>query len=450
MPMSSTRMPLPDHEPRIAVGLRENADHVSFSASGEFLFNGQVIAAGNYEAVAQPSTLVLRHGSATVAAAPERLELAQGPHQNTVFTVDDIPIGRSFHWERLQQQMFHGELVIESAGPGRLTLINNILLEQYLESVISSEMSPRSHEEFLKAHCVISRSWLLAQIRKKRAAPEQCTGAEARNWTDAAAHRRFDVCADDHCQRYHGIGRVNQAARQALAATRGEVLVFDEEVCDTRFSKCCGGISESFATAWEDRDVPYLRPVADCQPLALEFVPPVAEEGIAARFINAVPQAYCNVSDRALLEQILPDFDFETQHFFRWEAVLQQDDLQHILSLKTGIDFGDIRAIVPLARGASGRIYSLKVCGTKTENVFGKELVIRRILSPSHLYSSAFTVAAPEGRHGVPERFTLRGAGWGHGVGLCQIGAAAMAARGIRYADILNHYFTGAMLRKLY
>ncbi len=442
--------PLPAQEPRIAVGLRENADRVRFAASGECLLNGQALAAGPYEAVAQAGGLVLLREERPVAAAPERLRLVPAPQQHAVFTVMGIPIGRSFHWERLQQQTFQGELVLEQAGPGTLRLINAIPLEQYLESVISSEMSPRSPAEFLKAHCIISRSWLLAQIRKKSAAAERRTAAADRSWTDAAAHREFDVCADDHCQRYHGIGRVNQAARQALVDTRGEVLVFDGEICDTRFSKCCGGISESFATAWEDREVPYLRPVADCPPHAREFVPPLAEESMAARFISAVPRAYCNVGDRTLLEQILPDFDFETQHFFRWEVVLQQEALQQMLSLKTGIDFGAIRALVPLARGASGRIYSLKVCGTKAEKVFGKELAIRRILSPSHLYSSAFTVAAPEGRHGVPEQFTLRGAGWGHGVGLCQIGAAAMAARGIRYADILNHYFTGALLRKLY
>lgn len=450
MHMSATSMPLPEQEPCITVGLRENTDHVRFAASGDCLLNGKAIGAGKYEAVAQEAALVLHHGSDTVATAPGRLHLIPIPQQHTVFTIDDIPIGRSFHWERLQKQQFHGELVITLDGPGRLTLINTIPLEQYLESVISSEMSPRSPEDFLKAHCIISRSWLLAQIRKKHSASELCTGVEARGWTDAAAHRQFDVCADDHCQRYHGVGRINQAARQALAATRGEVLVFGGEVCDTRFSKCCGGISENFATAWEDREVPYLRPVADCPPHVREFVPPVAQEKTAARFISAAPQAYCNISDRGLLEQILPDFDFETQHFFRWEIVLQQEALQKIISLKTGIDFGDIRALVPLARGASGRIYSLKVCGTKAEKTFGKELAIRRILSPSHLYSSAFTVTVQTGRQGVPEQFMLRGAGWGHGVGLCQIGAAAMAARGIGYKDILNHYFTGAMLRKLY
>lgn len=444
------QMSLPREEPVIAVGLVEDAEQILFEIAGTYRLYDRNVASGPYEAHAEKEHITLIHNHETRLTSRNRLPFISEPSGGSSFTIRDIPIGRDFHWQRLQNQKFQGDICFESFAPGRITAVNRIPLELYLQSVICSEMSPQSPEEFLKAHCVISRSWLLAQIQKKNETSEGHAAPEDQCWTDCMAHRHFDVCADDHCQRYHGISRVNAAALQALADTRGEVLVYDTMICDARFSKCCGGISEKFSTAWEDRDFPYLVPVADCPEDSQTFSPPLSGEGEAERFIRSQPEAYCNLSDRDLLTRILPDFDFETQGFFRWEVMLGQEELQQLLSLKTGIDFGVVRALVPLARGASGRIYALKVIGTKAEKVFAKELVIRRILSPSHLYSSAFIVETFEEQHGVPKRFKLTGAGWGHGVGLCQIGAAAMAARGTCYKDILRHYFRGATLQKLY
>jgi peptidoglycan hydrolase-like amidase len=369
--------------------------------------------------------------------------------QETFFTLHNVAIGREFHWERLQSQRFRGEIVFAAFDGAGITAVNRIGLEAYLESVICSEMSPESDAEFLKAHCVISRSWLLAQLELKRAAGMSAPPADAA-FTDAASHKNFDVCNDDHCQRYHGIARVNVAAQQALAETRGQVLVFDGKICDTRFSKCCGGISEQFSTCWQDVDCAYLTPVADCASGSGGFSPPVSAEADARRFILADPPAFCNVTDRDLLARVLPDFDFETQQFFRWSVTLLQEELQGLLLHKTGIDFGGIKSLTPLARGDSGRIYRLKITGTHAEKIISKELAIRRALSHAHLYSSAFIVEPSGHRNGIPEAFTLRGAGWGHGVGLCQIGAAAMSAQGYTSSAILAHYFRGPALKTIY
>jgi SpoIID/LytB domain protein len=265
-------------------------------------------------------------------------------------------------------------------------------------------------------------------------------------WTGREAHGRYDVCADDHCQRYQGIGRVNTTAQQAVQETRGEVLLSENEICDTRYSKCCGGITENFSTAWEDKDVAYLASIND------SWLPVSVQPGedYVRSYILARPEVYCKVTDKNLLKRMLPDFDYETKDFFRWTVDISQSELGHILHAKTGIDFGLIKDIVPLARGASGRLYKIKLCGTRQEKIIGKELEIRRILAPAHLLSSAFVVD-PYGMAGkIPNRFRIRGAGWGHGVGLCQIGAAAMAERGNTYQQILLHYFKSAQLARLY
>ena len=443
-------MILPRQEPVVSVGLLEAVPRVCFELKGEYLCGEAVCPAGRYEARARHDAVVLFDENGCVSARQPELCLVPLDSPACSFAIENISIGRSFHWERPCRQEFRGTLFFMRPAPGSLTAINRIHLERYLEAVVCSEMSPQSPPEFLKAHCVISRSWLLAQLQRKQASALRDGLNPGGMWTDAGVHRDFDVCADDHCQRYHGIGAVNSAACDALEQSRGEALVHDGAVCDTRFSKCCGGITERFSTAWEDRDVPYLRPVADCGSHAAGGFTPVGSEQDARRFICSSPRAYCNVEDRELLERILPDFDRETRSFFRWTAVVSQTELQDILLNKTGIDFGAIRAVEPLERGPSGRLYRIKISGEKQQEVFGKELEVRRILSHTHLYSSAFVIDPLPGPAGIPDGFRLRGAGWGHGVGLCQIGAAAMAAGGKSYREILAHYFRGAVPTRLY
>ncbi len=347
--------------------------------------------------------------------------------------------------------MFKGELEIILTPSGQVTAINKIHLEEYLASVIASEMSPESPEEFLKAHCISSRSWLLHQLKQKTGSGQtgrkaDYAATEIISWTGREAHGTFDVCADDHCQRYQGVGRTNAAAARAVQETYGEVLVYNGEICDARYAKCCGGITENFSSAWEDVTVQYLQSTADAgEPLAS-----VVSEQDAQQFIRSRPAAYCNIEDKKVIRRILPDFDCETKDFFRWQVDIPQDELRNLLLVKTGVDFGEITRIIPLARGPSGRLFKIKICGTREEKVIGKELEIRRILSPTHLLSSAFVVEPYGAAAGMPKGFTISGAGWGHGVGLCQIGAAGMAEQGMSYRQILSHYFQGAQLEKLY
>ncbi len=432
-------------EPGLRVGLSEGLAGARIILAGRYLCGSAALNPGAYQLRAEGGSVVLLDARAAVCARAQRLLLEPADAAGCAFTLPENSIGRNFHWQRTASQTFRGALTACCFEPGVLTLINHIGCEAYLEAVICSEMSPRSSAEFLKAHCVISRSWVLAQLQHRshpRAAPDAA-------WTDAASHVHFDVCNDDHCQRYHGIGAVNAAARSALAATRGEVLVGDGGVCDARFSKCCGGITERFSTCWQDVDYSYLQPRPDCAPGTAEFIPPLSAEAGARRFIAARPAVFCNVGDRHILETVLPGFDFETSDFFRWQVTIAQDELRGIIARKSGCDFGDILRLEPLARGASGRIRALRIVGSKRTETVSKELAVRRMLSASHLYSSAFVVDTP-GAGPVPNSFILRGAGWGHGVGLCQIGAAAMAHAGHDYRSILAHYFQGARLERLY
>ncbi|MCP4715424.1 MAG: SpoIID/LytB domain-containing protein [Deltaproteobacteria bacterium] len=438
----------PVTEPQIAVGLLEGVDGAAFELFSAYRLQDTVLLPGRYSVCVEQDSVIVSASGKKIAAA-ESLELRPIENGPGSFVLDSIPIGKSFHWERLRSLRYQGELALGTFGGRELTVINRIPLERYLASVISSEMSSGCPAEFLKAHCVASRSWLLAQLQAKKEQARH-TGSGREQWTDATKHHAFDVCADDHCQRYHGTEKVNATVDEALRRTRGEVLADGDEICDARFSKCCGGITERFATAWDDRDPAYLVPVIDAPEHRSCGFFPASEESVARSFIAAEPDVYCNVRDAALLERVLPDFDFETNDFFRWEVQISQEELGALLLKRAGLDIGRIKAMVPLARGASGRIYSLRVVGEKGERIFGKELEIRRVLSSSHLYSSAFIVEALPERGGVPEGFVLQGAGWGHGVGMCQIGAAAMAAGGRQYREILAHYFQGAQLHTLY
>ena len=338
------------------------------------------------------------------------------------FTLYGVTIGVDFHWQRSRDLSYSGilEFIVEG---DRITAVNRVDVEEYLLSVISSEMKASASVEFLKAHAVISRSWVLSQINDKKRAGEVAEGMvdtpeEYIHWFDHEDHTAFDVCADDHCQRYQGITMaVGENVRRALQETCGEVLSYGGDICDARFSKCCGGVTELFSTCWEDKDYPYLQSVED---------------------------PFCDTSDAAILGQVLNDYDLETRDFFRWEQRYSRQELSDLVRRRSGIDFGTIEDLVPLERGASGRIKRLLVKGSVRSMEIGKELIIRRWLSESHLKSSAFEIR----REGAD--FVLEGHGWGHGVGMCQIGAAVMASRGYGYKEILAHYYPGSQIEKRY
>jgi SpoIID/LytB domain protein len=339
---------------------------------------------------------------------------------------------------------------------GRLTVINVIKTEDYLTSVISSEMSATASDEFLKAHAVISRSWLLHPIKNPPAKtahelvlppqPNQIT-----KWYERNAHKRFDVCADDHCQRYQGITRAStDAVERAVKATRGETLMFGGKICDARFSKSCGGVSETFENCWAPVPHPYLSKVIDSPTEPTGFEMDLTVEENAEKWIRQSPEAFCNTMDKKVLEQVLNNYDQETTDFYRWKVEYTQAEISEILTKRSGKDFGQIIDLIPVKRGESGRLIELKIVGTNQTIVVGKELEIRKWLSDSHLYSSAFVVDKSDIVDGIPQHFTLTGAGWGHGVGLCQIGAAVMGEKGYKYDEILSHYFKGTELKKIY
>ncbi|HAQ20846.1 MAG TPA: amidase [Prolixibacteraceae bacterium] len=379
-------------------------------------------------------------------------------YHESSFELNDVTIGIQFHWERKEDQTFKGSLkiIIENE---KLTAINILPLEDYLVSVISSEMSATSSSELLKAHAVISRSWLLAQIEKGKALQESGkiyqsiveTPEEYIRWYDREDHQNFDVCGDDHCQRYQGITRQSTPlVEQAIAETRGMLLMYYDHICDARFSKSCGGISETFENVWEPEAHPYLQSIIDNPSLSEGYNADLTNETAAEKWIRNAPEAFCNTRDKEVLSQVLNDYDQETKDFYRWNLTYQQADLAGLIARKSGRDFGAIIDLIPVERGKSGRLKKLKIVGTKLTLTVGKELEIRKTLSESHLYSSAFVVDKMNIENGIPGEFKLTGAGWGHGVGLCQIGAAMMGAKGYPYDEILLHYFRGASISKEY
>jgi SpoIID/LytB domain protein len=343
------------------------------------------------------------------------ITLEPAEFSSSAFALDDVMIGIGFHWERQERQVFRGTLrIIKRAGG--LTVINDLPLEDYVTSVVSSEMSASCPIELLKAHAVISRSWLKANARI--VLPPPPAPHEIIRWYGREAHPDFEVCADDHCQRYQGITKsFSYSASEATRATAGEFLTYDGSICDARFAKSCGGTTDVYSTAWDDRDVPYLQSIYDAP--------------------NDSANPYCNTTDEQLLARILPGFDQETRDFYRWQVEYTARELGELIQSRLGLDLGPVVDLEPLARGPSGRIFRLKIVGERDYVVVGKELEIRRALSRSHLYSSAFEVHRQNGR------FILQGSGWGHGVGLCQIGAAVMANEGRGYREILGHYYPG-------
>ncbi len=421
-----------DKVPTLAVGLL-TAPEVTINFISGFNISGSVkftIVNGAVYADGKPST--------------DRFDPID---DGSVFEVVDVMIGIGFHWQRLENQRFTGAIQLK-IDASAIVVINHVPVETYLKSVISSEMSATASESLLKAHAVISRSWVLAQINRQSSstAKPTVTDDEIIRWYDREDHRLFDVCADDHCQRYQGITRqTTPTVARAVDATCGEVLTADGALCDARFSKCCGGAMERFSSCWEPRDYKYLRAKVDAFDAPL---PDLTDEAQARQWILSRPEAFCNTSDASILSQVLNGYDQETADFYRWKVTYTGAQLRQLILSKAGLDLGDIVDLTPLSRGSSARITRLKIVGQLRTIVVGKELEIRRWLSPTHLYSSAFVVDASG--EASSRSFTLRGAGWGHGVGLCQIGAAVMGARGYDYRQILNHYYPQSQITKLY
>jgi stage II sporulation protein D len=439
-------------EPSITVGIIDGRSEIAVRLDGAFTGNGFGPVSGQFSARAKRGMIMLSDEHLREIASAPWIRLV-APKDST-FTLFGVTIGNRFHWERNEDQTFLGNLILKVREDGTIVAINEITLEDYLKSVISSEMSAAAPMEFLKAHATLSRSWLLAALERGKkteasvsTVPPIEKEGEVMRWYDREEHDLFDVCADDHCQRYQGITKItSKQAGDAVDETRGTVMTYQGNVCDARYSKACGGLTEDFETAWDNEGVPYLKSVSDASVLHA----PVRTEEEAAAWILSAPEAYCNTQDDLLLEGILPEFDRETAGFFRWTIAYSREELEEILREKSGLDIGTLQEILPLSRGPSGRISRLKIVGSKRSMIVGKELEIRRWLSRSHLYSSAFVVTVTYTADETVQGFTFHGAGWGHGVGLCQIGAAVMATQGFRAEEILKHYFPGVELRKIY
>jgi len=438
-----------DREPDIQAALLQHTSEARLILKGPFLLPDGQEMERECTARAEGGEVLLTDQNGRDIFQAKNILLSPAAPAESFFTVPDIKIGIDFHWQRVQKQSFRGALFLSGQSQTAFHLINIVPLEEYLASVISSEMSAGAPLEFLKAQAVTSRSWLVAMLHRKktRRPPPENRPDERCVWQDVNDHEGFDVCADDHCQRYQGITRIaSENVARAIGETRGLFLISGDQICDARYYKCCGGRTDVFATAWEDASFPYLASITDGRKQRA----PIHTEKDAAEWLRTKPDAYCNTTDQEILRKILPSFDLETMNFYRWRVEYPPEELEEIIRSKSGIDFGILQNLEPLARGPSGRIFRLKIIGSSRTVVVGKELEIRRLLSPSHLLSSAFVITTKRDKDGAVLRFIFDGGGWGHGVGLCQIGAAVMAVKGHSAEEILAHYFTGAVLRKLY
>lgn len=437
-------------QPDVTVGI-VSAQKIHFSLNKPYLAKGEKVLGEQVVEFSEGGVLWNGNQYSQLTFHPQSADAS--------FSLSDVTIGVNFHWERKETQTFLGTLrfVVES---DKIVAINELPVEKYLESVISSEMSATSSLELLKAHAVISRSWLLAQMKKRREVAESgnnffsFTKKEDMliRWYDREDHTLFDVCADDHCQRYQGITKeTSPHVAEAIRQTKGQILMDGDEICDARFSKCCGGITEEFQYCWEDTPKTYLTAVRDIALGVEHTLPNLTNEEEAEKWIRFNPPAFCNTQDKKILSEVLNDYDQETVNFYRWKETLSQEKLQQLIANKLKMDLGAILDMKAVERGKSGRISKLQIIGTEKTFTIGKELEIRRTLSDSHLLSSAFVVDKyDKDEQGVPQRFELIGAGWGHGVGLCQIGAAVMGEQGYHYDAILLHYYQGAEIKKLY
>ena len=436
-------------EPEISVGI-VNAQEIHFTLKGNYFAKGETVDGDQVVSFSEGGILWKGNLYRELTFTPQE--------DNNSFSLYDVTIGINFHWERQETQVFMGtlKLVVEEE---KIVAINILPVEDYLTSVISSEMSANSSLELLKAHAVVSRSWLFAQIEKRKAMSGKDEGFfsfiktkdEYIRWYDREDHTIFDVCADDHCQRYQGITKATSpTVAEAVKATRGCLLMYDNKICDARFSKCCGGATEEFEYCWEDKHYPYLSAVRDAEEEENRPLPDLTKEEEAEHWIRKAPKSFCDTHDKKILSQILNNYDQETTDFYRWKVRYTQEELAELIRTNTKSDYGDIIDLIPVQRGPSGRICKLKIVGSLKTMTIGKELEIRRTLSDSHLFSSAFVVDKGNLKDGVPQWFLLSGAGWGHGVGLCQIGAAVMGEKGYSYEEILLHYYKGADIRKYY
>jgi len=407
-------------EPDITVGIM-SAPEIHFNLKGKYTFGDKCLEGAQTATCKEGKILWQDRLWKELTFTPQR--------KDSTFSLLGVTIGKQFHWERQETQTFSGKmrLIVDSKN---LVVINQLPVEEYLTSVVSSEMKATCSLNFLQASAVVARSWLFAQLRKKtkesKIQNENFTDNENEivRWYDREDHLLFDVCADDHCQRYQGLTRASDPhVREAVIRTRGQVLTYKDEVCDARFSKCCGGRTNEFQYCWQNIRLPYLSSVED---------------------------PYCNTSDPSILRQVLNDYDLETKEFYRWEVEYSQKELHDLLKNALNVDFGQILELEPVEQGPGGHISKLRIVGTKRTLTIGKELEIRRALSPKHLKSSSFSVTLLNVKDGIPERFLLKGRGWGHGVGMCQIGAAVMGQKGKSYKEILLHYFSEAQLEKVY
>ena len=433
------------NESKITVGIMDHQTEIAGRLDGDFRVNEFGTLSGRFSAKATGGMIILTDEAHGEICRSKLIKLTG--HEDSLFTLSNVTIGRCFHWEKKEDQTHQGDLILNLRKNGTIAVINEIHVEDYLTSVISSEMNATAPIEFLKAHAILSRSWLLAGLDRKKRKKETTVRAEKTSkdevirWYGRQDHDLFDVCADDHCQRYQGITKIlSEQARKAVRETHGMVITYRDEICDARYSKACGGLTEEFATVWSDKQVSYLVSTSDAS--TSHHLIKTEEE--ARRWILSEPEAYCNTEDEALLQKILLYSDRETKGFFRWRVEYSREELEEIIRKKSGFDVGTLNEIIPLQRGPSGRISRLRIVGSKRSIVVGKELEIRRWFSRSHLYSSAFIVTVETGR------LIFHGAGWGHGVGLCQIGAAVMATKGFSAQEILKHYFREVEIKKMY
>lgn len=444
-------------EPNIRVGIMSE-ERIDFLFDGKFEAKHESIAfEGEYFAELDSENVIVVFQDGDIIASGTDITFKPADIDNSSFTLKGVTIGINFHWEQKEDQRFPGSLRLLAVNE-KIQVINQVPLESYLKSVISSEMKATASVNLLKAHAVISRSWLIAQIQKRQKQSEKkeihaftVSDSEIVKWYDRQDHTLFDVCADDHCQRYQGIQKSdNPNVMKAIAETKGMVLKHNNKICDARYSKSCGGIAEPYENVWEPVKYPYLTKVIDNHQQPKGYDIDLTKEKAAEMWIKNKPEAFCNTTNQKVLTQVLNDYDVESNDFYRWKVEYTQEDLSRLIRRKSGIDFGRIKALTPVARGESARLIKLKIEGTKATRIIGKELEIRKVLSKSHLYSSAFVVETEGETDGVPQKFVLKGAGWGHGVGLCQIGAAVMGEKGYNYEEILHHYFKDITIEKEY
>jgi len=429
-------------EPNIRIGLLKTSNKISISLNGAYtcpevdeIFFNQTI-----DVQYANGKILIYMGNRESFLADKKVAFIPRDFEHNFFEIINMPTGIHTHLEHEATQAFQGIISFESHNE-QLYLINEIIAEKYLMSVVSSEISSRCHEEFLKTHAIISRSWLIANIEKKAEKNSHKNESGDLRWYTRDDHHFYDVCGNDHCQRYQGISRiVNLNTIWAVEETKGLVLVYDGKICDARFSKCCGGITESYENVWDNKKIPYLISTRDFD----ESYIPLKTEIDYKNWIESEPDSYCNVQSDEMKNKILLDYETNTKDFYRWQFTYTNKELSELIKINTGKDIGKIIAINPLERGYSGRIIRLEIIGANDKMIIGKELEIRRILSHSHLYSAAltFNITASD--------IQIKGAGWGHGVGLCQIGAAIMAEKGYHYKDIISRYFPNAAIEKIY